>query len=99
MAVENWPHGATPTTTSGRIHRWPTRPQQRRAGRLSYLMAPRSARLPNLKPTTVNPKDSRYERGTTGGRSDVVGTFCLRARFSENPLRQEGCVHFAGGGV
>ena len=25
--------------------------------------------------------------------------FCLRERFSENPLRQEGCVHFAGGGV
>jgi hypothetical protein len=35
---------------------------------LSYLMAPRPARLPNPKPTTINPKDSRYERGTTGGQ-------------------------------
>lgn len=31
-------------------------------------MAPRPARLPNPKPTTINPKDSRYERGTTGGQ-------------------------------
>jgi len=31
-------------------------------------MAPRPARLPNPKPTTSNPKDSRYERGTTGGQ-------------------------------
>jgi len=35
---------------------------------LSYLMATRPARLPNPKPTTINPKDSRYERGTTGGQ-------------------------------
>src|SRR5690606_31164223 len=38
------------------------------AGRLSYLRAPRPARLPNPKPTTINSKDSRYERGTTGGQ-------------------------------
>jgi hypothetical protein len=31
-------------------------------------MAPRPARLPNPKPTTITPKDSRYERGTTGGQ-------------------------------
>ena len=24
--------------------------------------------MPNPKPTTINPKDSRYERGTTGGQ-------------------------------
>ncbi|WP_208394390.1 hypothetical protein, partial [Pseudochelatococcus lubricantis] len=30
--------------------------------------APRPARLPNPKPTTIKPKDSRYERGTTGGQ-------------------------------
>jgi hypothetical protein len=35
---------------------------------LSYLMAPRPARLPHLKPTTIKPKDSRYDRGTTGGQ-------------------------------
>ncbi len=34
------------------------------------LTAPRPARLPNPKPTTINPKDSRYERGTNGGRSE-----------------------------
>lgn len=56
-------------TTSGRIHRWATRPLSRRAGRLSNVMAPRPARLPRPKPTTIKPKDSRHERGTTGGRS------------------------------
>ena len=34
-------------------------------------MAPRLARLPHPKPTTINPKDSRYERGTTGGQVSV----------------------------
>src|SRR5690606_17120037 len=68
MPAANWPSGATTTTTSGRIPRWPTRRQQKRAGRLSNLRAPRPARLPNSKPTTINPKDSRYERGTTGGQ-------------------------------
>jgi hypothetical protein len=28
--------------------------------------------LPNPKPTTINPKDSRYERGTTGGQVTFV---------------------------
>jgi hypothetical protein len=31
-------------------------------------MATRPARLPDLKPMPINPKDSRYERGTTGGQ-------------------------------
>jgi hypothetical protein len=35
---------------------------------LSNLWAPRPARLPNPKLTTINPKDSRYERGTAGGQ-------------------------------
>jgi hypothetical protein len=39
-----------------------------RAERLSNLRAPRPARLPNPKPTTINLKGSRYERGTTGGQ-------------------------------
>ena len=26
------------------------------------------ARLPNPKPTSINPKDSRYDRRTTGGQ-------------------------------
>ena len=67
MPAASWPSGATTTTTSGRIPRWATRPPQKRAGRLSNLMAPRPARLPHPKPTTIKPKDSRYERGTTGG--------------------------------
>ena len=54
--------------TSGRTPRLATRPRQNRAGRLSNLKAPCPARLPNPKPTTINPKDSRYERGTTGGQ-------------------------------
>ena len=53
---------------SGRIPRSPTRLRQKRAGRLSYLMATRPARLPSSKPTNIKPKDSRYERGTTGGQ-------------------------------
>jgi hypothetical protein len=32
------------------------------------LKAPRPARLPDPKPPTIKPKDSRYERGTTGGQ-------------------------------
>lgn len=43
-----------------------------RFGRLSYVMAPRPARLPDLKPTNINPKDARYDQRTTGGRSQTV---------------------------
>ena len=67
-ANANWPSGVTTTTTSGPIPRWATRPRPTRAERLSNLRAPRPARLPHPKPTNINPKDSRYERGTTGGR-------------------------------
>jgi putative transposase len=49
-------------------HRSATRPPQKHAGRLSQLMAPRPARLPHPIPTTTNPKDSRFERGTTRGQ-------------------------------
>ena len=45
-----------------------------------YLMAPRPARLPHPKPKAINPKDSRYERGTTGGQ--VRRPPLLRARRS-----------------
>ena len=38
-----------------------------RARRTLDLKAPRPARLPNPKPTTINPKDSRYERGNFRG--------------------------------
>src|SRR5690606_20255840 len=72
MPAESWPCGATTTTTSGRIPHWAIGVQQKRAGRLSNLRAPRPARLPNPKPTTINPKDSRYERGTTGGQVKCV---------------------------
>jgi len=40
-----------------------------RAERLMYLRAPHTVRLPKPKTTTINPKDSRYERGTTGGQA------------------------------
>jgi hypothetical protein len=70
---KNWPSGDMTTITSHPTHRSPTKPRQKRAGRLSYLMAPRPARLPNPKPTTINPKDSRYERGTTGGGRSKTG--------------------------
>lgn len=36
-------------------------PAEARPKRLSYLKAPRTARLPKPKTTTINPKDSRYE--------------------------------------
>ncbi len=66
MPAESWPFGATTTTMSGRIPRWATKRPQKRAGRSSNFTAPRPARLPHPKTTTINPKDSRYERGTTG---------------------------------
>ena len=66
--AERCPSGATITTTSGRIHRSAIRPPQKRAERLSYLMESRPARLPHPKPTTIKPKDSRYDQGTTGGQ-------------------------------
>lgn len=28
--------------------------------------------MPNPKPTTINPKDSRYERGTNGGQVSII---------------------------
>ena len=68
MPGERWPSGATITTLSGRIPRWTTRPPQKRAERSSKLIASRPARLPHPKPTTIKPKDSRYDRGTTGGQ-------------------------------
>ena len=58
---ERWPYGATITTTSGHIHRSAIKPPQKRAERLSYLMASRPARLPHPKPTTIKTKDSRYD--------------------------------------
>ena len=60
--------GAPITTPSDRIPRSATRRCSKRAGRLRNLRAPRPARLPHPKPTNINPKDSRYERGTTGGQ-------------------------------
>ena len=47
--------------------------RQKRAGRLSNLGAPHPARLPKLKPTTINLEDSRYERGMTGGQVTSSG--------------------------
>ena len=80
MPAASWPSGDTITTSSGPIPRLATRPQQKHAERLSNLRAPRPARLPNPKPTTINPKDSRYERGTTGGQ--VI----LGPQFLEGPV-------------
>jgi hypothetical protein len=39
---------------------------------LSNPRAPRRPRLPHPKLTTINPKDSRYERRTTGGGRSVL---------------------------
>ena len=50
-------------------------------------MAPRPARLPNPKPTTINPKDSRCERGTTGGQFNREGG--VRTALTEHPLRNQ----------
>jgi len=69
MVAERWPSGATITTTSGRIHRWQTRPPHKRARRLSYLMAARPAHSPHPKSTTIKLKDPHYERGTTWGQA------------------------------
>ena len=71
MPAKYWRSGVTTTTTSGRTHPSATRPQQKRAGRSSYLMATRPTRLPSLQPMTIKPKDSRYERGTTGGQVNL----------------------------
>jgi hypothetical protein len=68
MPAARWLSGATITTTSGRISRWATKPPPKRVGHLSNLTAPRPTRLPPPKPTTIKSKDSRYERGTTGGQ-------------------------------
>ncbi len=78
MLGANWPSGVTTTTTSGRIPRWATCHRQKRAGRSGYLMATRPAHLPSPKPMPVHPKDSCYERGTTGGQVTIVGrsSFC-----------------------
>jgi len=47
-------------------------PGRRAAGRFSNPRAAGPARLPNLKPMPITPEDSRYERGTTGGRSAAI---------------------------
>ena len=77
MPGANWPSGATTTTTSGHIPRWAIGVQQKRAGRLSNLRAPRPARVSNAKPTTIKPKDSRYDRGTTGGQVNSTRSKCI----------------------
>ena len=45
---------------------------------LSDLTAPRPARLPNPKPTTINKLDAHYERGTTGRQVTTYGESMLR---------------------
>jgi hypothetical protein len=88
MPAASWPSGATTTTTSGRIPRWATRPRQKRAGRLSNPRAPRPPRLPHPKPTTINPKDSRHERGTTGGQVKCICACDIgRARHEAHLLK------------
>lgn len=49
------------------------RTPQKRGGCLSNLRAPRPARLPNPKPTVIDPRDSRYEQGTTGRQATTNG--------------------------
>ena len=61
MPVDTWRFGATTTTMSGRTRRLRIKHPQKRVARLSNLRAPRTTRLPNPKPMTINPADSRYE--------------------------------------
>jgi hypothetical protein len=62
--------------------------RQKRAGRLSNLRAPRPARLPNPKPMTIKPKDSRYERGTNGGQVRIKP--CIPGRKSRGkPIKHD----------
>jgi hypothetical protein len=61
------------TTPSGRTHRSETRRRCKRAECLSNLRAPPPARLPGATnpATRIQPADSRYERGTSGGQVKI----------------------------
>ena len=85
MREENWRSGDTIATTSGHIHRSETKHPQKRAGRGALRLLKRSARLPKLKPKTMKtrPADSRYDRGSLGGRSPVL--FNKSAYLPVNP--------------
>ena len=80
MPAAGSPKSARTTTSSGHTFHSATTHPQKRPGRLSNLMAPRRALLPRPKPTTFKPKDSRYERGTTGGQVTFKpnGSLCER---------------------
>lgn len=86
------------TTSAGRIPRWATRTRLSRAGRLSNLMASRPAPLPYPKSTTINPKDSRYERGTPGGQvmrpAKPLPSRQARGYQSPSPVRQIACIPY-----
>ena len=79
MPAKSWPSGAMTTTTSGRIPRSGTKPRSKRAGRLSYLTAPRPARLPSPKLTIIKKPDSGYERGTTRGAGQPVSASWVKS--------------------
>ena len=66
---------------------------------VSYLMAPSPARLPNLKPTTINPKDSRFERVTTAGKSYPVASMSTVALRMAKPNRLSSMMHLAQQGA
>ena len=50
-------------------------------------MATRPARLQHPKRTTINPKDSRYERGTTGEQVNFNSGICPPGGCSANDIR------------
>jgi len=58
---ENWTCGDMIIATSDHTRRWATKHAMERAEPLRYLRAPRTARLPKPKTTTISPKDSRYD--------------------------------------
>ena len=60
-ARRNLACGRMTTTTSGRIPHWATERPQKRAERLSYLGAPRAARLRRTVPGTITIPDSHDE--------------------------------------
>ena len=66
MPVSSWRSGAIITTQSGTIPCLETKHQHKRAGRFTYIRAPRQWRLNNLKTRIINPTDSHYKWGTNG---------------------------------
>ena len=80
---------------SDRTHRWATKPRQKRTRRLNDPRATRQTRLPHAKLTTIKPKDTRYDQGTTGWQV----TACLIAAARPGGQPQAPVADVSGGKV